>query len=72
MGHTIIFYLTFFKKIIVYNQNIDFHQPLRNTVNATMYEVGNYEKNGARNVHTALIMDLTPDTKYMIQVIYDG
>jgi len=40
--------------------------------NCTMFDIQGIEKNGERNVHTALLLNLRADTKYVIQVWYYG
>jgi hypothetical protein len=48
------------------------NKTLRYTVNATTYKIFGIEKHGKRNVHSALITDLTPNTKYVVRIFYES
>lgn len=45
---------------------------LRNVQPATLFELDYVEAKGQRNVHSALVSGLTPKTKYVIQIKYEG
>lgn len=44
----------------------------KNSQQSTLFDINNIEKNGERNVHSVLLNNLKPNTKYIISIYYDG
>lgn len=60
-------------KVIVFYQELNTQDPIEFlNVTAETYEYKGLEWKAARNVHSALIMGLKPDTKYLTKVFYNN